>query len=134
MANVFIDTSAYIAGLRPSEQHYLDARRIAWRLAYSFANLYTTNFVVAETHALILGRIGRVQASQFLHATTQSAIRVIRVEEMDETKAKQLIYTHADKDYSYTDALSFIIMERLHIREAFTFDDHFAQYGFTVLS
>jgi len=34
---------------------------------------------------------------------------------------------------SLTDAASFAVMERLRLPAAFTFDRHFAQYGFTVL-
>lgn len=52
----------------------------------------------------------------------------------DEDAAKAIIFGQADKDYSFTDALSFIAMERLHIREAFAFDRHFTQYGFVRLS
>jgi predicted nucleic acid-binding protein len=37
-----------------------------------------------------------------------------------------------DKDFSLTDALSFAVMDRLEISEAFTFDHHFRQYGFRV--
>lgn len=35
-----------------------------------------------------------------------------------------------DKDFSFTDCTSFIVMELLRINEAFSFDKHFDQYGF----
>ena len=47
--------------------------------------------------------------------------------------SRQLIFRYPDKDFSMTDALSFIAMERLRITESFTFDRHVGQYGFTVL-
>jgi predicted nucleic acid-binding protein len=53
------------------------------------------------------------------------------VREADEARAREIIRHLSDKDYSYTDATSFAIMERLHIKEIFSFDQHFAQYGFT---
>ena len=40
---------------------------------------------------------------------------------------------YQDKDFSLTDAISFAVMERLQITQAFTFDRHFAQYGFTLV-
>ncbi|MBI3982335.1 MAG: hypothetical protein HY337_05445 [Gemmatimonadetes bacterium] len=40
---------------------------------------------------------------------------------------------HRDKTWSLTDAVSFEVMQRDGIREAFAFDEHFEQAGFTVL-
>lgn len=40
---------------------------------------------------------------------------------------------HKDKSYSFTDCLSFLVMERLGIQQVLTFDKHFIQAGFKVL-
>jgi len=59
---------------------------------------------------------------------------VVRARAADEVRARHIIYQYDDKAFSMTDAISFAVMERLHITRAFTFDRHFAQYGFTVLT
>ncbi|HJX63064.1 MAG TPA: hypothetical protein VJ860_03835 [Polyangia bacterium] len=43
--------------------------------------------------------------------------------------AVALLRAHGDKTYSFCDALSFVVMERLNIPEAIAFDRHFAEYG-----
>ena len=59
---------------------------------------------------------------------------MVRVRSDDERKAIALIRTHQDKMYSLCDALSFVVMERLRIREAISFDQDFRSYGhFTIL-
>ena len=58
---------------------------------------------------------------------------MVRVAEIDEERAREIIVSHDDKDYAFTDATSFAVMERLGITTAFTFDRHFAQFGFAVL-
>jgi len=58
---------------------------------------------------------------------------VIRARASDEERAQQILFQYTDKDFSFADAISFAVMERLDIRRAFTFDRDFAQYGFTVL-
>lgn len=63
-----------------------------------------------------------------------SATVVVRVRASDEERARRIIFRYTDKDFSFADAVSFAVMERLQISHAFTFDRHFAQYGFTVLT
>jgi predicted nucleic acid-binding protein len=41
---------------------------------------------------------------------------------------------HKDKGYSFTDCVSFAVMDELNIKNALTFDKHFRQAGFKVLS
>jgi uncharacterized protein len=58
---------------------------------------------------------------------------IVRVEAVVEESALALISRYRDKDFTLTDATSFVLMERLGIRHAFTFDDDFRQYGLIVL-
>ena len=91
--------------------------------------LITTNYVVAETHALILSRLDRKLALGYLQGIFNGSILVERVTKQDENEALQLLIAHSDKDYSFCDVTSFIIMERLKVFEAIAFDTHFRQYG-----
>lgn len=91
--------------------------------------LFTMNFVVAETQALILIRQGRDRAWQFLHSIYAGSTNVLRVEERDERRARSIVEQYQDKDFSYCDAISFAVMERLKIPRAISFDEHFRQYG-----
>ncbi len=57
-----------------------------------------------------------------------------RILEEDERHARRILDQHDDKTYSYTDATSFAVMERLGLTDVFTFDRHFTQYGFSPLT
>ncbi len=130
---VLIDTSAYFALVVPQDARHLAAATLLERLEQQPTHLFTTNFIVAETHALLLARRGRVVASRVLHQLDQSSATIVRVSLRDERQARQIIERYDDKDFSLTDATSFAVMERLRIDVAFTFDRNFAQYGFQVL-
>jgi predicted nucleic acid-binding protein len=95
---------------------------------------FTTNVLLIESHALILSVLGRTWAAQFLTDMHESHTVILRVRAADEARAQQILFQYTDKDFSFADATSFAVMERLAIRLAFTFDRDFAQYGFTVLT
>lgn len=130
MARVFIDTSAIFALLDRSDANHAAARRTLQQLGQRRVQPVLTNFIVAESHALALSRLGADVARRWLLA---NAWPVERVAEDDESKARTIVAGHTDTTYSYTDATSFAVMERLGVREAFAFDPHFRQYGFQVL-
>ena len=131
---VFVDTGAYYGFADADDATHADAMAIASQLTAEHRPLFTTNFVLAETHAICLTRLGRGIAFRLLQDILQSAsTTLVRVSAADERRAQAIIAQQEDKRYSYTDTTSFAVMERLHIPTAFAFDRNFAQYGFTVL-
>jgi predicted nucleic acid-binding protein len=130
VARVLVDTSAVFALLDRSDANHAAARRTLQQLAQRRVQPVLTNFIVAESHALALTRLGADVARRWLQA---SVWPVERVGDDDESKARSIIASHTDKRYSYTDATSFAVMERLRLREVFAFDPHFRQYGFQVI-
>lgn len=124
---IFVDTSGIIAAMNSKDQHHQQANEIFSRAAHQKAILVITNYIRNETHALLTGRAGRKIALRFLEDQSW-AIEWITPE--DEEKAIDLLRHYSDKSFSLTDATSFIIMERLKIKHAIAFDQHFYQYGF----
>lgn len=131
---VFLDSSGFLALVNPHDQHHEAARAIWTRLTAERWDTATTNFMVAETHQLFLVRLGHRHATAFLRQFLASSTIVVRVSAQDEQRAHQIIFRYTDKDFSLTDATSFAVMERTGIAQAFSFDQHFAQYGFTILA
>ena len=128
------DTTAFFALMYPRESHHVESEAIARRLHAERWQLFTTNFIRAETHALVLNRLGHQMADRALHQIGQgSPTTIVRVTEQDEVHALALIAKYQDKDFTLTDATSFVVVERLGITHAFTFDDDFRQYGWLVL-
>ena len=96
------------------------------RLTRMGAELVLSNFIIAESYNLINARISSAKAREWLLANTWP---VERVSCSDEKRAIEIITTYTDKDFSYTDATSFAMIERFAIDFAFTYDRHFQQYG-----
>jgi predicted nucleic acid-binding protein len=128
-----VDTSAFYALTDGNDRNHEEARAILSQLAAERWRLFTTNFVLAETHALILARLGRDLAARVLQDIDRGSMAIVRVAAVDERRAREIIAQYRDKDFSLTDAISFAVAERLRIARAFVFDHHFAQYGLAVL-
>jgi len=130
---VFVDTSAFFALADANDANHAAAQAIRLRLMDARYQPFTTNFVVAETHGLVLARRNRYEAIQALREIEDGETIIVRVAARDEHRARQILAAYDDHDFSLTDATSFAVMERLHIAHAFTFDRHFSEVGFHVL-
>jgi predicted nucleic acid-binding protein len=127
VARVFVDTSAIYALIDRGDANHAAARKAFERLRKLRAEPLITNFIVAESHALLLSRLGPEVARKWLAGIVWP---IERVNEEDEAVAFDTICTMKDKTYSYTDATSFAVMKRLRIERAAAFDRHFKQFGF----
>lgn len=131
---VFTDTGGYFAFANRRDANHERASELMERLVRERRRQTTTNFVVAEVHALLLSRVNRqVAAAALQDIYDTSTITVVRVTATDEARAREIIFGYTDKAFSLTDATSFAVMERLGLTHALTFDRNFAQYGFTML-
>ena len=131
MATVMVDTSAIYALLDRSDAKHSEAVALLKKMRDSGDTVVVTNFVVAETHALLLAKMGYSVARTWLE---EQCWPVERAAAEDEERAVEIVRSYADKTFSYTDAVTFAIMERLQMKVAFTFDKHFAQYGLIAYS
>jgi predicted nucleic acid-binding protein len=134
LRRVFVDTGAFVALRNRAEREHEVARATLSALVSERVPLITSNYIFAETYTALLVRTGREEAIEWgrrFHAG--EAIELIRVDESLEVEAWSILEAHADKQWSYVDAISFALMEREGIAEAFAFDRHFAQRGLTLI-
>jgi len=130
---VFVDTSAWIAVSDVRDKYHQAARVTYQRLLEAHYTLITTNLVVAETHILIRRTGGHAQAMHFLQSLRGSP-RLQRVysDLSLESAAEAILEAHPDQDFSFTDAVSFAVMQVHGLTQVFTFDRLFAVLGFQV--
>lgn len=113
---VFIDTSAFVGLADARDQEAVSANRIMGRMTIERWEAVTSNFILAETHALLLQRRDRQVALDTLRFIERGAVIVLRVSEPDEHRAREIIEQDDDKAFTLTDATSFAVMERLGLR------------------
>ena len=123
---VLWDSSAILALLDADDADHLTAVAVARRLANDKRPAFITNYIEAEAHALLLRKLGRTLAREWL---ISGGLPVVRVVPDEEQHAKALLVRYKDKDWTLCDATSFAVLEHRRIRTAFTFDHHFEQYG-----
>lgn len=124
---IVVDTSAIVATLNKADRNHSEAVRLLDRARRDKAALVITNFIVGETYATLLSRVGSHAARRWL---AENDIPVLRVTLGDERRAREILLKYTDKDFSYVDATTFALMERLNIQVCFAFDVHFEQFGF----
>src|SRR5262249_22181930 len=124
---IFVDTGAWFAAFVPNDPDHAAAD--AWMVGNTEA-LITTDYVVDEFLTLmkIRGEYGRaIHIGESL--MNEAIARLEWVSPADVREAWTVYRNFSDKDWSFTDCVSRVIMERLGVRTAFAFDEHFRQFG-----
>ena len=94
----------------------------------------TTDYVLDEAMTLIRFAHSHAKAVQLAEATLASQfVKVIYSDEELFWDGMNIFRKYSDKEWSFTDCVSFAAMTKHHVRTAFTFDPHFKQFGFSTL-
>jgi uncharacterized protein len=127
-----VDSSAFIALLSNRDQYHSIAELVFRDAATSRKVLLTTNLILAEIHRLTLHRAGiRAAIAALNKIESSSLIRIQFATAEHHSSAKEWIASLSDYPISYTDAISFAVMDSVHCTAAITFDRHFLAAGFT---
>lgn len=132
---VFIDSSGWKALVDKKDDFYEEGWKIWNKLLDGGVDLLTSNYILDESLTLVRLRCGLDKAlvlREFLFRG-EPKIKVARVLAQDETEAWKWFVKDWSK-LSFTDCVSFAVMERLGLKEVFAFDRHFEKAGFSLVT
>ena len=130
--NIFIDTAAFLAVLNANDQFHPQARRTWDDILASDAALFSSNYVLIETIALLQHRFG-IDAVRLFEGDILPVIEIGWVDETLHNQATSALLAANRRELSLVDCTSFEMMRQAGMDAAFTFDPHFREQGFKVL-
>lgn len=134
MNALFVDTAGWMASADAADPAHVGACAARDAALEAGETLVTTDFVVDETLSLLRFRLGLAAARKWWQQVDGSPrIRWERVDGDRFEKARVLFFQYRDKDFSFTDCTSLVVMQELRLTRAITTDRHFRQMGFQLL-
>jgi predicted nucleic acid-binding protein len=131
---VFIDTGAFIARFIKNDQYHRQAAELWELLRQKDVKCFTSNFVLDETFTLLGRRAGyRFAHERALNLYASQALTIMRPDLNDEMIGLNYFKKYADQSVSFTDCISFALMDRIKTKRVFTFDKHFPWAGYQLL-
>ncbi|MBI3921207.1 MAG: type II toxin-antitoxin system VapC family toxin [Armatimonadetes bacterium] len=134
MRQMFVDTSAWDALADGGDPNHETASLFRDEIA-GHCRLVVTNYILDELYTLLLMNVGYQRTVAFkrqLDALVQeSVLEAVWVSENVAAEAWEVFERfNVDKQWSFTDCVSYVVMKQHGIAEAFAFDHHFEQMGF----
>ena len=124
---IFVDMGGWFGSIVPTDENHEKARN--WFLQ-NREPLITSNYVIDETLTLFKARGEYKRALQIGEQFFNGSLTgVYDLNSEDIIKTWEVFKNYSDKEWSFTDCSSKVVMEKLGITHAFAFDNHFSQFG-----
>lgn len=134
MNSLFLDANYVVALEVSDDQHHQQAVQHWKTIMESPVGLVTTSYVLDEVVTFLNRRRQHAKALKIgNNLLTASNIKLIHVDQELFYEGWEFFEQHSDKTFSLTDCISFVLMNKLEIAKALTFDKHFTQAGFVKL-
>lgn len=126
---IFIDSSAYLAILKPQDSNRQKALAISQSIFSPKHELFTSYAVLGEVLTVGSIRHNRKAAIDFVNDILNSKTKIISETKDLLDKAFQIFQEIKDKDVGWVDCYSFAIIEAYKIEKVFSFDRDFKRYS-----
>ncbi len=124
---ILVDTGARYAEVVPGDPNHA---RVKAFLQVNREPLLTTDYVIDEVLTLLRARGEARRATRTGERLFSEELAKLEwVTPEDVRKGWEVFQRFRDKEWSFTDCVSFAIMGRLQVKKALTFDHHFKQFG-----
>lgn len=132
-APVLVDSGVWIALASARDQHHAAADAAVRAALASHTALLTTSLIVAEVQRFVLFRAG-IQAAALIvdRIDASPSVTIVFPDADHHAAARQWLTRLSDRRITYTDAVSFAVMQSHRCAAALTFDGDFAAAGFAV--
>ena len=128
---VFADAYYFVARLNRRDQHH--ARVLKFSRDFR-ARILTSDWVLMEVADALAESESRSRVRDFiLHLRQSAACEIVPATRELLDRALELYHRHADKEWTLTDCVSFVVMRERKVTNALTGDKHFEQAGFVAL-
>ena len=128
----FIDTSAFMAVLNKDDQYHQQAIEYWQKLLNSDDSLFTSNYVLNETIALLQNRFG-IEAVRLFENNIQPTIELLWIEKEIHRAGMVAVLATNHRKLSLVDCTSFELIRQNNFEKVFAFDSHFTEQGFNVV-
>ena len=137
MRHLFVDTSGWDALADKADKDHERALQFRDEIAGE-CKLVTSNYILDELYTLLLMNVGFQPTVNYKKKidilTAEHVLDVVWIDQ-DFAKRSWDIFEqyNVDKQWSFTDCTSYVVMKEFGITEVFAFDHHFEQMGFILL-
>jgi len=129
---IFIDTGFIIALINKRDSHYQEAQHLASKVEHH--PFITTDAVLLEIGNALAKNFKKQAIDVIKHFNTSPNVTIIHLNALLFNKALQLYDKYQDKTWGLIDCISFTVMQDMGIKHCLTFDKHFLQAGFDILT
>ena len=124
---IFVDAGAWYALATPLDPDHESAKLLAAAANEAFV---TSDYIVDELLTLFTVARQKPKGIEWLHDVLEhGGTDLVRVSEADFQNAVRIYEQFNDKKWSFTDCTSYVLIQRLQVKRAFSFDHHFRQFG-----
>ncbi|MBU1704133.1 MAG: PIN domain-containing protein [Nanoarchaeota archaeon] len=134
MERVFCDTSFLVAYYNRRDENHAHAHRWIRSIQKSKTEFLISDYIFDEVLTVLLSRSSKELSIAVGKKILESRqITIIKINEEVFFKTWDIYQKYTDKEWSFTDCSSYVLMKGLGIQKGASFDPHFSQFGLEVL-